>query len=114
MSPQIEVQVVVRVRDKDTGEILGDSATAMFAHDGRCNYGQRVLFAGTDQGLEATLVPAAGFELVTLPARQVMGRGLAGHPLCGCGPRGTDRRRVDSQTDRCYARPVMVKHRRVP
>jgi UDP-N-acetylglucosamine--N-acetylmuramyl-(pentapeptide) pyrophosphoryl-undecaprenol N-acetylglucosamine transferase len=43
--------------------------------------GEPVLFAGTDQGLEAKLVPQAGFSLVTLPARQVMGRGLLGSVL---------------------------------
>lgn len=40
--------------------------------------GERVLFIGTDRGFEAKLVPDAGFELVTLPARQVMGRSIVG------------------------------------
>jgi len=40
--------------------------------------GDRVLFIGSDRGLEARLVPQAGFELVTLPSRQVMGRGAIG------------------------------------
>jgi len=40
--------------------------------------GDRVLFIGSDRGLEARLVPQAGFELVALPSRQVMGRGVAG------------------------------------
>ncbi len=40
--------------------------------------GDRVLFIGSDQGLEAQLVPENGFELVTLPSRQVMGRRLLG------------------------------------
>jgi len=40
--------------------------------------GEPVLFVGTDRGFEAKWVPAAGFELVTLPARQVMGRSLIG------------------------------------
>jgi len=33
-----------------------------------------VLLIGSPQGLESRLVPKAGFELVTLPARQIMGR----------------------------------------
>lgn len=40
--------------------------------------GERVLFIGTDRGFEAKWVPDAGFELVALPARQVMGRSLVG------------------------------------
>jgi len=40
--------------------------------------GDRVLFLGSERGLERRLVPAAGFELRTLPARQVKGKGLAG------------------------------------
>jgi len=40
--------------------------------------GDRVLFIGSDHGLEARLVPSAGFELEALPARQVMGRSLPG------------------------------------
>ena len=40
--------------------------------------GERSLFIGTDQGFEAKLVPEAGFELTTLPARQVMGRSIVG------------------------------------
>ena len=36
--------------------------------------GHRVLFIGSDRGLEARLVPESGFELVALPSRQVMGR----------------------------------------
>ncbi|MGH0028499.1 MAG: undecaprenyldiphospho-muramoylpentapeptide beta-N-acetylglucosaminyltransferase [Myxococcota bacterium] len=38
--------------------------------------GDDVLLLGSDRGLEKKLVPDAGFELVTLPAGQVMGRGL--------------------------------------
>lgn len=38
--------------------------------------GHEVLLIGSPQGLETRLVPRAGFELVTLPARQIMGRGL--------------------------------------
>ena len=44
--------------------------------------GERVLFIGSEQGLESRLVPEAGFELLALPSQQVMGRrwlgGLAG------------------------------------
>ena len=38
----------------------------------------RVLFLGSDQGLEARLVPEAGFDFVALPSRQVMGRNAVG------------------------------------
>ena len=38
--------------------------------------GDAVLLLGARQGLEARLVPEAGFELVTLPAQQLMGRSL--------------------------------------
>jgi UDP-N-acetylglucosamine--N-acetylmuramyl-(pentapeptide) pyrophosphoryl-undecaprenol N-acetylglucosamine transferase len=40
--------------------------------------GQRVLFLGSQRGLETELVPRAGFELVALSSRQVMGLGLLG------------------------------------
>lgn len=40
--------------------------------------GERVLFLGSQRGLETELVPAAGFELVALSSRQVMGQGLLG------------------------------------
>jgi len=40
--------------------------------------GEPVLFVGTDQGFESKWVPEAGFELLALPARQVMGRSLFG------------------------------------
>ena len=43
--------------------------------------GEQVLFIGTDRGFEAKLVPQAGFDLVLLPARQVMGRNLIGSAL---------------------------------
>lgn len=39
---------------------------------------QDVVFLGSQRGLETKLVPAAGFELVALPSRQVMGRGVLG------------------------------------
>ncbi len=38
--------------------------------------GDTVLFAGTARGLEARLVPEAGFELATLDARPMVGRSL--------------------------------------
>ena len=37
--------------------------------------GERTLFVGTERGIEKRLVPDAGFELVTLDARPVIGRG---------------------------------------
>lgn len=40
--------------------------------------GDRVVFVGSEQGLESRLVPDAGFELVALPSQQVMGRSLVG------------------------------------
>jgi UDP-N-acetylglucosamine--N-acetylmuramyl-(pentapeptide) pyrophosphoryl-undecaprenol N-acetylglucosamine transferase len=43
--------------------------------------GDRVVILGSRRGLETRLVPAAGFELVALPAQQLMGRGAAGRLL---------------------------------
>lgn len=40
--------------------------------------GDAVVFVGSEQGLESRLVPDAGFELVALPSKQVMGRSLVG------------------------------------
>ena len=40
--------------------------------------GDRALFIGSERGLEAHLVPEAGFELLALPSQQVMGRRLLG------------------------------------
>ncbi|MDH3199252.1 MAG: undecaprenyldiphospho-muramoylpentapeptide beta-N-acetylglucosaminyltransferase [Candidatus Krumholzibacteria bacterium] len=40
--------------------------------------GERVFLLGSPYGLETRLVPEAGFELIALPARQVMGQGLLG------------------------------------
>ena len=40
--------------------------------------GHRVLFIGSNRGLETRLVPEKGFELVLLPSRQVTGRSLIG------------------------------------
>jgi UDP-N-acetylglucosamine--N-acetylmuramyl-(pentapeptide) pyrophosphoryl-undecaprenol N-acetylglucosamine transferase len=65
--------------------------------------GDEVLLLGTERGLERRLVPAAGFELLTLPARQVMGQGLAarlaaGPALLAAGAsawRTLGRRRID-------------------
>jgi len=39
---------------------------------------ESVLFIGSEQGLEARLIPEAGFELLALPSQQVMGRQLIG------------------------------------
>ena len=38
--------------------------------------GDDVLFIGSERGLEAKLVPQAGFELVKLPAQPLLGRPL--------------------------------------
>jgi UDP-N-acetylglucosamine--N-acetylmuramyl-(pentapeptide) pyrophosphoryl-undecaprenol N-acetylglucosamine transferase len=65
--------------------------------------GDEVLLLGTARGIEKRLVPAAGFELLTLPARQVMGQGLgarlaAGPALLAAGAsafRVLGRRRID-------------------
>jgi UDP-N-acetylglucosamine--N-acetylmuramyl-(pentapeptide) pyrophosphoryl-undecaprenol N-acetylglucosamine transferase len=43
--------------------------------------GEAVLFVGSERGIEKRLVPEAGFELVTLDARPVLGRG----PLARAG-----------------------------
>ena len=43
--------------------------------------GDDALFIGSDQGIETRLVPEAGFELVALRSRQVMGRGPLGRLL---------------------------------
>jgi UDP-N-acetylglucosamine--N-acetylmuramyl-(pentapeptide) pyrophosphoryl-undecaprenol N-acetylglucosamine transferase len=40
--------------------------------------GDELLFLGSDRGLEARLVPQAGFAWVALPSRQVMGRSWLG------------------------------------
>jgi UDP-N-acetylglucosamine--N-acetylmuramyl-(pentapeptide) pyrophosphoryl-undecaprenol N-acetylglucosamine transferase len=40
--------------------------------------GDEVFLLGSPYGLETRLVPEAGFELITLPARQVMGQGIVG------------------------------------
>jgi len=45
--------------------------------------GDEVLFIGSDRGLEARLVPQAGFSLVALRSRQVMGRGALGRAAGG-------------------------------
>ncbi|MBW2382120.1 MAG: undecaprenyldiphospho-muramoylpentapeptide beta-N-acetylglucosaminyltransferase [Deltaproteobacteria bacterium] len=43
--------------------------------------GHQARFIGSEQGLEAELLPAAGFELVTLRSQQVMGRSLLGRAI---------------------------------
>ena len=43
--------------------------------------GDEVVFIGSDQGIETRLVPDAGFELVALRSRQVMGRGFFGRAM---------------------------------
>jgi UDP-N-acetylglucosamine--N-acetylmuramyl-(pentapeptide) pyrophosphoryl-undecaprenol N-acetylglucosamine transferase len=43
--------------------------------------GDAVLLVGAERGLETRLVPEAGFELLALPARQVMGQGAAARAL---------------------------------
>jgi UDP-N-acetylglucosamine--N-acetylmuramyl-(pentapeptide) pyrophosphoryl-undecaprenol N-acetylglucosamine transferase len=40
--------------------------------------GDRVVFVGSERGLEKRLVPDAGFELIALPSQQVMGRSVLG------------------------------------
>jgi UDP-N-acetylglucosamine--N-acetylmuramyl-(pentapeptide) pyrophosphoryl-undecaprenol N-acetylglucosamine transferase len=45
--------------------------------------GDEVLVLGTARGLEHRLVPEAGFELVELPARQLMGKGLLARAAAG-------------------------------
>jgi UDP-N-acetylglucosamine--N-acetylmuramyl-(pentapeptide) pyrophosphoryl-undecaprenol N-acetylglucosamine transferase len=40
--------------------------------------GDRLLFIGSEHGIEARLVPQAGFELLALPSKQVMGRNWIG------------------------------------
>ena len=46
--------------------------------------GERVLFIGSERGLETRLVPEAGIDFVALPAQQLMGRSLAAR--LGAGP----------------------------
>ncbi len=43
--------------------------------------GDQALFIGSDQGVETRWVPEAGFDLVALPSRQVLGRGWLGRLL---------------------------------
>lgn len=61
--------------------------------------GDAVLFVGTDRGIERRLVPAAGFDLETLPSRPLVGRtpadrlrGLAALAGCVLGARRVLRR----------------------
>ena len=65
--------------------------------------GDEVLLLGTERGLERRLVPEAGFELLTLPARQLTGQGLAAQlaagpallKACASAWRMLGRRRID-------------------
>ncbi len=43
--------------------------------------GDAVVFVGSERGLEAKLIPDAGFELVALASKQVMGRSVLGRLL---------------------------------
>ena len=67
-----------------------------------------VHFIGSDRGREAELVPAAGFELTTLPSRQVMGRSLVGRALGAATLLGAAlparRRAPGSPADSCETR----------
>src|SRR5207244_9563475 len=44
----------------------------------RLEPGSDTIFVGTDRGLETKVVPREGFELITITARGVMGRGVWG------------------------------------
>src|SRR3989442_13730931 len=44
----------------------------------RLEPGSETIFVGTDRGLETKVVPRGGFELITITARGVMGRGMWG------------------------------------
>src|SRR2546426_7012262 len=44
----------------------------------RVEPGSEAIFVGTDRGLETKVVPREGFELITITARGVMGRGMWG------------------------------------
>src|SRR5438309_8564174 len=44
----------------------------------RLEPGSETIFVGTDRGLETKVVPREGFELITITARGVMGRGVWG------------------------------------
>ena len=65
--------------------------------------GDEVMLLGTERGLERRLVPEAGFELLTLPGRQLTGKGLAAQlaaapallAACASAWRTLGRRRVD-------------------
>ncbi len=47
--------------------------------------GDRLVFLGSDRGLEARLIPEEGYDLIALPSRQVLGRGLLGRGLGALG-----------------------------
>ncbi len=65
--------------------------------------GDEVTIFGTERGLEARLVPEAGFALETLPGRQMMGRGIVSRLLalpvlavaCASAWRILGRRRIE-------------------
>jgi UDP-N-acetylglucosamine--N-acetylmuramyl-(pentapeptide) pyrophosphoryl-undecaprenol N-acetylglucosamine transferase len=65
--------------------------------------GDEVMLLGTERGLERRLVPEAGFELLTLPGRQLTGKGLAAQlaaapallAACASAWRTLGRRRID-------------------
>lgn len=65
--------------------------------------GDEVMLLGTERGLERRLVPEAGFELLTLPGRQLTGKGLATQlaaapallAACASAWRTLGRRRID-------------------
>src|SRR5256884_5920656 len=44
----------------------------------RLEPGSETIFVGTDRGLEMKVVPREGYELITITARGVMGRGVWG------------------------------------
>ncbi len=56
----------------------GHVTTALALGESLRERGENVLFLGSERGLENRLVPDAGFELVSLPSQQVMGRSLLG------------------------------------
>jgi len=59
----------------------GHVTPALAIGEALAQLGERALFVGSERGIENRLVPEAGFELVTLDARPVLGRG----PLARAG-----------------------------
>ncbi len=68
--------------------------------------GEQVLFIGSERGLEARLVPEAGFELVCLPSQQVMGRSVLGRARGALGILGSVGR-ARRELKRCGADAVL-------